>query len=161
MNGLTARDEESGEEFKINARIVVNATGVFTDSVRRMADPAAEQLVVTSQGIHLVFDPSFLRSQTALMVPKTSDGRVLFAGRRGGYGNLVELDHARGITTVYGHLSRFASGLRPGQHVTQGQVIAFVGMTGFGASGAYKELYSHFGITADKVAQTALTKLKA
>jgi glycerol-3-phosphate dehydrogenase len=56
----------------------VYATGVFTDSVRRMSDPDAEQLVVTSQGIHLVFDPSFLRSETALMVPKTSDGRVLF-----------------------------------------------------------------------------------
>jgi murein DD-endopeptidase MepM/ murein hydrolase activator NlpD len=63
-------------------------------------------------------------------VRAAGDGRVLFAGRRGGYGNLVELDHSRGITTVYGHLSRFASGLRPGQHVTQGQVIAFVGMTG-------------------------------
>ncbi len=78
VNGLTARDEETGEEFQIPARIVVNATGVFTDSIRRMADPQAEQLVITSQGIHLVFDPSFLRSQTALMVPKTSDGRVLF-----------------------------------------------------------------------------------
>ena len=78
VNGLTVRDSETGEEFTINARIVVNATGVFTDSVRRMADPNADQLVVTSQGIHLVFDPSFLRSQTALMVPRTSDGRVLF-----------------------------------------------------------------------------------
>jgi murein DD-endopeptidase MepM/ murein hydrolase activator NlpD len=63
-------------------------------------------------------------------VRAAGDGRVLFAGRRGGYGNLVELDHARGITTVYGHLSRFAAGLHRGQHVTQGQVIAFVGMTG-------------------------------
>jgi murein DD-endopeptidase MepM/ murein hydrolase activator NlpD len=63
-------------------------------------------------------------------VRAAGDGRVLFAGRRGGYGNLVELDHSRGITTVYGHLSRFAAGLHPGQHVTQGQVIAFVGMTG-------------------------------
>ena len=78
VNGLTARDDETGEEFVLNARIVVNATGVFTDSIRRMADPDADQLVVTSQGIHLVFDPSFLRSQTALMVPRTSDGRVLF-----------------------------------------------------------------------------------
>ena len=78
VNGLTARDEETGEQTTLFARIVVNATGVFTDSVRRMADPQAEQLVVTSQGIHLVFDPSFLRSETALMVPKTSDGRVLF-----------------------------------------------------------------------------------
>jgi glycerol-3-phosphate dehydrogenase len=56
----------------------VNATGVFTDSIRRMADPRAESLVVTSQGIHLVFDRSFLKGETALMVPKTSDGRVLF-----------------------------------------------------------------------------------
>jgi glycerol-3-phosphate dehydrogenase len=78
VNGLTARDAETGEELRIPARIVVNATGVFTDSVRRMADPAAEQLVVTSQGIHLVFDRSFLRGDTALMVPRTSDGRVLF-----------------------------------------------------------------------------------
>lgn len=78
VNGLTATDAESGEEFNIPARIVVNATGVFTDSIRRMADPQAEQLVVTSQGIHLVFDRSFLRGDTALMVPKTSDGRVLF-----------------------------------------------------------------------------------
>jgi murein DD-endopeptidase MepM/ murein hydrolase activator NlpD len=63
-------------------------------------------------------------------VRAAGDGRVLFAGRRGGYGNLVELDHSRGITTVYGHLSRFAKGLHPGEHVTQGQVIAYVGMTG-------------------------------
>jgi len=78
INGLTARDAETGEELTLNARMVVNATGVFTDSIRRMADPNADQLVVTSQGIHLVFDPSFLRSETALMVPRTSDGRVLF-----------------------------------------------------------------------------------
>ena len=78
VNGLTARDEESGEELNISARIVVNATGVFTDSVRRLADPAAEPMMVTSQGIHLVFDRSFLKGDTALMVPRTSDGRVLF-----------------------------------------------------------------------------------
>lgn len=78
VNGVTVRDEETGEELKISARIVVNATGVFTDSIRRMTDPAAETLVVTSQGIHLVFDRSFLKGDTALMVPRTSDGRVLF-----------------------------------------------------------------------------------
>ena len=78
VNGVIARDEETGEELTIPARMVVNATGVFTDSVRRMADPEAETLVVTSQGIHLVFDRSFLKSETALMVPRTSDGRVLF-----------------------------------------------------------------------------------
>jgi glycerol-3-phosphate dehydrogenase len=78
VNGVTARDEETGEELTIPARMVVNATGVFTDSIRVMADPAAEPLMVTSQGIHLVFDRSFLKGDTALMVPKTSDGRVLF-----------------------------------------------------------------------------------
>jgi glycerol-3-phosphate dehydrogenase len=78
VNGLTAQDAESGEEFQLPARIVVNATGVFTDTIRRMADPSTEPLVVTSQGIHLVFDRSFLKGDTALMVPRTSDGRVLF-----------------------------------------------------------------------------------
>jgi glycerol-3-phosphate dehydrogenase len=78
VNGLTARDDESGEEFQLPARIVVNATGVFTDSIRQMADASIEPLVVTSQGIHLVFDRSFLKGDTALMVPRTSDGRVLF-----------------------------------------------------------------------------------
>lgn len=78
INGVTARDEESGHELAISANVVVNATGVFTDSIRNMADPKADPLVVTSQGIHLVFDPSFLKGNTALMVPRTSDGRVLF-----------------------------------------------------------------------------------
>jgi glycerol-3-phosphate dehydrogenase len=78
VNGVSARDAETGKEFSINARIVVNATGVFTDSIRQMADAAIEPLMVTSQGIHLVFDRSFLKGDTALMVPKTSDGRVLF-----------------------------------------------------------------------------------
>ena len=63
-------------------------------------------------------------------VKAAGDGRVLFAGVRGGYGNVVELDHSHGITTVYGHLSHFAAGLRTGAHVSQGQVIAYVGMTG-------------------------------
>jgi len=67
---------------------------------------------------------------TGTPVKAAGDGRVLFAGRRGGYGNVVELDHSHGITTVYGHLSRFAAGLRAGQRVSQGQVIAYVGMTG-------------------------------
>ncbi len=63
-------------------------------------------------------------------VRAAGDGRVLFAGIRGGYGNLVELGHSGGVTTVYGHLSRFASGLKVGQHVAQGSLIAYVGMTG-------------------------------
>ena len=58
------------------------------------------------------------------------EGRIRFAGRRGGYGNVVEIEHTRSIVTVYGHLSRFAHGTRVGEHVTQGAVIAYVGMTG-------------------------------
>jgi murein DD-endopeptidase MepM/ murein hydrolase activator NlpD len=63
-------------------------------------------------------------------VRAAGDGRVGYAGPKGGYGNVVEIEHSRSITTVYGHLSRFAKGTRAGAHVTQGQVIAYVGMTG-------------------------------
>jgi murein DD-endopeptidase MepM/ murein hydrolase activator NlpD len=58
------------------------------------------------------------------------DGRVRFRGVQGGYGNVVQLEHGGGIVTVYGHLSRFASGLRRGQPVHQGETIAYVGQTG-------------------------------
>jgi len=58
------------------------------------------------------------------------DGRVRFRGVRGGYGNLLEIDHGAGIVTVYGHLSRFAGAARPGARVRQGQTVAYVGMTG-------------------------------
>jgi murein DD-endopeptidase MepM/ murein hydrolase activator NlpD len=63
-------------------------------------------------------------------VRAAGDGRIVYAGPKGGYGNVVEIDHSRSIVTVYGHLSRFAKGTRVGQHVTQGTVIAYVGMTG-------------------------------
>jgi murein DD-endopeptidase MepM/ murein hydrolase activator NlpD len=63
-------------------------------------------------------------------VRAAGDGRVGYAGPKGGYGNVVEIEHSRSITTVYGHLSRFAKGTRAGAHITQGQVIAYVGMTG-------------------------------
>jgi murein DD-endopeptidase MepM/ murein hydrolase activator NlpD len=63
-------------------------------------------------------------------VRAAGDGRIRFAGWKGGYGNVVEIEHSRSIVTVYGHLSRFAHGTHPGTHVTQGTVIAYVGMTG-------------------------------
>ena len=63
-------------------------------------------------------------------VRAAGDGVIRFAGVMGGYGNMVEIEHTHSITTVYGHLSRFAHGMRPGTHVTQGTVIAYVGMTG-------------------------------
>jgi murein DD-endopeptidase MepM/ murein hydrolase activator NlpD len=55
---------------------------------------------------------------------------VRFAGHNGGYGNEIEIEHSRSVVTVYGHLSHFARGIRTGTHVTQGTVIAYVGMTG-------------------------------
>jgi murein DD-endopeptidase MepM/ murein hydrolase activator NlpD len=63
-------------------------------------------------------------------VHAAGDGRIRFAGNRGGYGNCVEIEHSRSIVTLYGHLSRFAHGTRVGAHVAQGTVIAYVGMTG-------------------------------
>ena len=63
-------------------------------------------------------------------VHAAGDGRIRFAGWMGGYGNLVEIEHSSSIVTVYGHLSRFAHDTRVGAHVTQGTVIAYVGMTG-------------------------------
>jgi len=79
VSGLIARDAETDEELRVEARVVVNAAGPFVDSVRRLADPKALSLVAPSQGIHLVFDRSFLPGDVAIMVPHTSDGRVLFA----------------------------------------------------------------------------------
>ena len=79
IGGVIARDEESGQEFEISARVVINATGVFTDAIRRFDDETAEPLVTVSQGAHIVVARSFLPGESALMVPKTKDGRVLFA----------------------------------------------------------------------------------
>jgi murein DD-endopeptidase MepM/ murein hydrolase activator NlpD len=63
-------------------------------------------------------------------VMAAGNGTVVQAGRSGGYGNLIELRHANGITTRYGHLRGFASGIRVGARVSQGQVIGYVGSTG-------------------------------
>ena len=79
IDGVTAQDTETGDRFEIRASTVVNATGIFTDEVRKMADSTASAMVAPSQGIHLVLDGSFLRGGTAVMVPHTSDGRVMFA----------------------------------------------------------------------------------
>jgi glycerol-3-phosphate dehydrogenase len=79
INGVVLLDRESGERFSAQAKVVINATGIFTDELRRLADPDAPAMLAPSQGIHLVFDRSFLLGDTAIMVPHTPDGRVLFA----------------------------------------------------------------------------------
>lgn len=77
--GLIAVDLETGEELSIQARAVVNATGVGVDLIRKLDDPESKPLLEPSQGAHLVVDREFLPGDTAIMIPKTSDGRVLFA----------------------------------------------------------------------------------
>lgn len=79
VTGVFARDMETGEEFEFDACVVVNATGIFSDDIRQMDDPEEERLIAPSQGVHLVLDGSFLAGESAIMVPKTADGRVLFA----------------------------------------------------------------------------------
>jgi glycerol-3-phosphate dehydrogenase len=79
IDTVSARDLETGADLRLAARVVVNATGAFSDSVRLLADPAVRPLIAPSQGIHLVFDRSFLLGESAIMVPHTSDGRVMFA----------------------------------------------------------------------------------
>ncbi len=79
LAGATARDLETGDEITVAARTVVNATGVMADEIRRLDDPSAANLIAPSQGAHVVLDRSFLPGETAVMVPQTDDGRVLFA----------------------------------------------------------------------------------
>ncbi len=79
VDGVAARDMESGKAYAIHARAVINATGVFTDSLLAMDRPGAEPIVTPSQGVHLILDKTFLPGDSAIMVPQTADGRVLFA----------------------------------------------------------------------------------
>ncbi len=79
IHGLTWQDLESGGQFEARAKVVVNATGAFTDSVRHLAEPEAKKMIAPSQGAHLVFDRSFLPGTNAILVPHTKDGRVMFA----------------------------------------------------------------------------------
>ncbi|MBC2600955.1 glycerol-3-phosphate dehydrogenase/oxidase [Puniceicoccus vermicola] len=77
--GVRVRDEETGNEYEVEGGAVINATGVFVDNVLKMDNPEAKPIVAPSQGIHMVLPKSFLPGDTAVMVPKTKDGRVLFA----------------------------------------------------------------------------------
>ncbi len=76
--GVTARDGETGETFAIAARVVINATGVWSDEVRRLDDPSATRRLAPSQGAHVVLERRFLPGRDALLIPRTPDGRVLF-----------------------------------------------------------------------------------
>lgn len=77
--GVNVQDTLDGDIFTIKARCIINATGVFANEINDMDDPNHKEGIVPSQGIHLVLDREFLPNEASLMVPKTSDGRVLFA----------------------------------------------------------------------------------
>ena len=79
ISGVVAADQETGEEFRIKSKVVINATGVFTDEIVRMDEPGKPDMITTSQGIHIILNKEFLPGNHAIMVPHTSDGRVLFA----------------------------------------------------------------------------------
>lgn len=78
LKGAIIRDEETKREHEIHAKVVINATGVFSDTLRKLDGQEGAPMIAPSQGIHLVLDRSFLASDTALMIPHTDDGRVLF-----------------------------------------------------------------------------------
>lgn len=77
--GVHIQDVLTGEKFQLSAKVVVNACGPYSDAICRMDDPEHEDELRPSQGIHLVFDAEILKGGDALLIPKTDDGRVLFA----------------------------------------------------------------------------------
>lgn len=79
VTGVACLDRESGDVLSIPGRVVVNATGPFADAVRRLDRPDAPPIIAPSQGVHIVLDKSFLPGDSAIMVPHTDDGRVMFA----------------------------------------------------------------------------------
>ncbi|MEN9909213.1 MAG: hypothetical protein RLZZ540_2362 [Bacteroidota bacterium] len=76
--GLKAKDELSNQEYSIKAKVVVNATGVFADAILQKSEGHSEETIAPSQGIHLVLNKSYFEGLSAMLIPKTSDGRVLF-----------------------------------------------------------------------------------
>ena len=79
ITGVSSVDVETGYSFAMKAKLVINATGVFADEIHRMDNQLSKPTIRPSQGVHVVLDNSFLGSSSALMIPKTDDGRVLFA----------------------------------------------------------------------------------
>ena len=79
ISGVVARDSQAGIDYRIQSKAVINATGVFVDDILKMDNPSGSKSICVSQGVHLVLDKKFFPSSDALMIPATSDGRVLFA----------------------------------------------------------------------------------
>lgn len=79
ISGVEAIDLQTQETYQLHSKVVINATGIFSDEVRKMDDTKARPLIEASQGAHIVLPKSFLEGNTALLVPRTEDKRVLFA----------------------------------------------------------------------------------
>jgi len=79
LTGVRVKDRIEGVETVVKAKVIVNATGVFSDQIIRMDQPDSKPMIRPSQGVHLVIDSTFLQENYAIMVPHTTDGRVLFA----------------------------------------------------------------------------------
>jgi glycerol-3-phosphate dehydrogenase len=79
ISGVLAEDSETSAHIEVAAKVVINATGVFADDIRRMDEPGTSTVVTASQGSHIVLDRYFLSGESGMMIPRTSDGRVLFA----------------------------------------------------------------------------------
>ena len=79
ISGLVFTDELTEQQYKVHSKAVINATGVFVDGILDLDDEASPAAVMPSQGVHLVIDKKFFPTSDALMIPKTKDGRVLFA----------------------------------------------------------------------------------
>ena len=79
ITGVNVIDRLTGKEYKIDGKSVINATGVFSDSIQKLDDAKKHDSVTPSQGIHIVLDKEFLPGKAAIMIPHTDDGRVLFA----------------------------------------------------------------------------------
>lgn len=78
VSGIRVHDKENDTEYELHGKAIINATGVFSDQIRNLDEPKASKIVQPSQGVHLVLSKSFLDSETAILVPQTEDGRVLF-----------------------------------------------------------------------------------
>lgn len=79
LSGVHFKDELNNDTYSIQSKVVVNATGVFSDRLQQLDDPHKPASITPSQGIHLVLDKKFLPGESAIMIPHTDDGRVLFA----------------------------------------------------------------------------------
>lgn len=77
--GVEAIDTLDGTTYEFRAKVVINATGVFSDTMQQLDEPGKEKTIAPSQGIHIVLDKEFLPGEAAIMIPHTDDGRVLFA----------------------------------------------------------------------------------